>query len=261
MKILLTNDDGIDSEGLKKLKLCLEDFGQVVMVAPDRERSGSGCSTSFNKTIRCQRKWDGDNFYGYSLSGTPVDCVIIGLEKILNNDKPDLIISGINTGTNLGYDIFYSGTVGAAIEGVSHHILSIAFSIDGKDNPNYISAEKVIRQVIQGLTSEIMTQPIVLNINIPNIEYSHLKGFKLTKPGHCIHQKSIKSIYKDNHAEYFWLEGSNKDFVVERDTDLLAIKENFISITPLSLEFNNRIDQYGFGVGKWVESLNSTWVS
>jgi 5'-nucleotidase len=254
LKILLTNDDSINAAGLKKLKTCLENFGKVVVVAPDRERSGSGCSASIYQMLRCRKIWSGQDLYGYELSGTPVDCVMIALDKIFGNEKPDLVISGINAGANLGKDIFYSGTVGAAIEGAFHDIFSIAVSIDQKEDPLYSSAIKVMEKIMPTLPAKNYRQPKVLNINIPNIPYSEIKGIKLTKLAHVFHQKFIRSIYKSNHLEYFWIEGSQPEGIMENNSDYWAIRNHYISITDVSFELKHNPSQNH--LKKWIDSLN-----
>ena len=213
MKILLTNDDGIHAPGLKNLKKSLQEFAEITVVAPDRERSGSGCSASIYQTVSCQKVWSGKAFQGYALSGTPIDCIMIGLEKLSGNGKPDLVISGINAGANLGRDIFYSGTVGAAIEGAYHKIPSMAVSINQKEGPFYKTAIKVIEKIVKSLPLEKIGQQ-VLNINIPNVIYSEIKGVKLTKLARIFHQKNIQSIYHSEYIEYFWIEGSQPEGVM-----------------------------------------------
>lgn len=253
MKILLTNDDGIHAPGLKKLNKNLKEFAEVIVVAPDRERSGSGCSASIYQTVRCQKIWSGKDFQGYALSGTPVDCIMIGLEMFTEKDKPDLIISGINAGANLGRDIFYSGTVGAAIEGAYHNIPSIAVSINQKEEPYYDTAVKVIGKIIQAIPLENFCQQQVLNINIPNVVYSAIKGIKLTKLARIFHQKNIQRIHYSEHAEYFWIEGSQPEGVMEENSDYWAICNNYISITSVSLELMQN-PSYGY-LDKWVHNL------
>lgn len=258
MKILLTNDDGIHAKGLKELRKCMENFGKVIVVAPDRERSGSGHSTSIYQTISCQKMWSSRYSSGYALSGTPVDCVVIGLEKMFGDDKPDLVISGINAGLNLGRDIFYSGTIGAAIEGAFHNVFSIAISIEKNEkSPIYFSAIKMIEKVIKTLPSEAYKQPHFLNINIPNIEYSKIKGVKLTRLAQVYHQKYIKKIYKTDNTEYFWIEGSQPEGIVDKNTDYGAICNNFISITNVSLELESRKNQYNQDIEKWIKKLHT----
>jgi len=254
LKILIVNDDGIYASGLKELKKCMENYGKVVVVAPDRERSGSGHSTSLYQTVSCRQTWSGQDFYGYAINGTPVDCVIVGLEKIFGNEKPDLVISGINAGANLGRDIFYSGTVGAALEGAFHDIFSIAISVDEKENPVYSSAIKVIEKVIKVLPPEAYRQPQVLNINVPNIKYSEVKGFRLTKLAHVFHQKIIHRICRSGSTDYFWIEGSQTKGAMEENSDYWAICNHFISITALSLELQDNNSQNN--LRKWIQRID-----
>ncbi len=254
MKILLTNDDGIHAGGLKEFKKSLENYGKVVLIAPDRERSGAGHSTSIYQTVSCREIWYGKDFFGYALSGTPVDCVIVGLEKLFGDDRPDLVISGINAGINLGRDIFYSGTIGAAIEGAFHDILSIAISIDKKGNTFYSSAIKVMEKIIKTLPTEAYRQPQALNINVPNIRYSEVKGFRLTKLAHVFHQKIIDRICRSGSTDYFWIEGSQTKGAMEKNSDYWAICNHFISITALSLELqdNNSLNN----LRKWIQGID-----
>ncbi len=254
MRILLTNDDGIHAKGLQELKKCMEKFGKVVVVAPDRERSGSGHSSSIYQTVSCREVWSGQDFYGYALSGTPVDCVIVGLEKFFGNGKPDLVISGINAGANMGRDIFYSGTVAAAIEGAFHDIFSIAISIDKKEELFYSSASKVIEKIMETLPSEAYKYPQVLNINIPNIRYSELKGIRLTKLAHVSHKKCIKKIYRSDNTDYFWIEGSQPEGAMEKNSDYWSICHDYISITAVSLELQDNNSQNN--LNKWIKSID-----
>lgn len=255
MKILLTNDDGINSTGLKELVKCLKNFGNLIVVAPDQERSGSGCSSSIYQTIRCRKIGSEQDFPKYSLSGTPVDCVMVALEKLCENDKPDLIISGINAGANLGRDVFYSGTVGAAIEGAFHGILSIAISIDQKERPIYYSsAVKVMNMIMNRLPLESNHHSRILNINIPNVAYSKIKGIRLTKLAYVHHQKFIKSIFKSDHSEYFWIEGSQPMGMMEDNSDYWAVQNNYVSLTEVSLELKHPGTQSK--LKPWIKQLN-----
>ncbi len=140
MKILLTNDDGIYSEGIQILKKQLDDIAEVTVIAPDRERSTIGHAMTLRKPLRIRKVKINGNFRGFSLDGTPADCVIVGLLEIMKDKKPDLIVSGINHGPNLGDDIIYSGTVSAAIEGAMRNIPSLAVSIAGFKNFKFESA-------------------------------------------------------------------------------------------------------------------------
>ena len=254
MNILLTNDDGIQAKGLVELKGYLEKIGKVTVIAPDRERSGSGCSTTIYETVCCGKTWSGSSFFGYSLSGTPVDCVIIGLDKLLSHDKPQLVVAGINAGANLGRDVFYSGTVGAAMEGAFHDIFSMAISIDKKDNISFVGAIKVMDMIIKTLPSHISQIPMVLNINIPGTDYDNIRGFKLTQPAPVFHQKTIESIYRTEQVEYFWIAGSAPVGEMDKNSDYWAIKNNYVSITPFAVQLRAAINQDE--LEKWIHRLN-----
>ncbi len=258
MKILLTNDDGIHSEGLKELKKSLKKLGRITVVAPDQERSGTGHSSSIYKTISCKEMWSNKSSCGYALSGTPVDCIIIGLEELCAQEKPDIIISGINEGLNLGRDIFYSGTVGAAIEGGFHDIFSIAVSIDKKeDAPVYSTAIKVIEKIITSIPLGIQKKTHVLNVNIPNVRYQDIKGIRLTKLAKIFHQKFIRKIYQNDNTQYFWIEGSKPEGLMEENSDYWAICNNYISITDISLQLENNKNQYDNCLETWIRKLDS----
>jgi 5'-nucleotidase len=258
LKILLTNDDGIHSGGLQELKRRLKKLGKIIVVAPDQERSGAGHSSSIYKTISCKEMWLNKFSCGYALGGTPVDCIIIGLEELCEQEKPDIIISGINEGLNLGRDIFYSGTVGAAIEGGFHDIFSIAISIDKKKEPPlYSTAIKVIEKIINTIPLDIRKKAHVLNINIPNVEYQDIEGIRLTKLAKIFHQKFIKKIYQNDNTQYFWIEGSKPEGHMEENSDYWAICNNYISITDISLQLENNKNQYDDFLEAWIRKLNS----
>ncbi len=258
MKILLTNDDSIHAKGLKELRKCMEKFGKVIVIAPDRERSGSGHSTSIYQTISCEKMWSSRYSSGYALSGTPVDCVIVGIEKLCEHEKPDVIISGVNDGLNLGRDIFYSGTVGAAIEGGFHDIFSIAISIDSKEgSPIYSSAIKIIERIFNTIPLDFYKKSHVLNINIPNVEYQDIKGIRLTKLAKIFHQKFIKKIYQTDRTQYFWIEGSKPEGYMEENSDYWAIFNNYITITDISLQLENNKNQYNDCLKAWIRRLNA----
>jgi len=255
LKILITNDDGIYAPGLNELKNGLEKFNKVMAIAPDQERSGSGCCASIYRTIRCKKVLLREGSEGYSVSGTPVDCVVVGLEKIYKNEKPELVISGINAGENLGQDILYSGTVGAAIEASYHGIPSIAVSIEKKEHQIYSTAIRFVQKFVRTFPFEIFHySPIVLNINFPNIPYSKIKGIKLTRLAKIFHQKKIKSIYKSYNEEYFWIEGSRAEGEIIKNTDYWAIRNNYISITVFSLEFPQ--NKSHVLLKKWIKCMD-----
>lgn len=254
MKILLTNDDGIYSEGIQILKKQLDNIAEVTVIAPDRERSTIGHALTLRKPLRIREvKIDG-NFWGFSLDGTPADCVIVGLLEIMKDEKPDLIVSGINQGPNLGDDIFYSGTVSAAVEGAMKNIPSLAISIAGFENFKFESAALFTKKIVTNLMKNDLPSNLVLNINFPNIDYKEIKGVEITRHGKRVYQDELKKIYDPKGKVYYWLGGKLPEGKIKPDTDFEAIYNNKVSITPLSLDLVNY--QMMPKVKDWVKKWN-----
>jgi len=254
MKILLTNDDGIYSEGIQILKKQLDNIGEVTVIAPDRERSTIGHAMTLRKPLKMRKvKIDGD-FWGYSLDGTPADCVIIGILEIMKNEKIDLIVSGINCGPNLGDDIFYSGTVSAAVEGAMRNVPSLAVSIAGFEDFKFKSAALFTKKIASNLMKNILPSNLVLNVNFPNIDYEEIKGVEITRHGKRVYQDEVKIIYDPQGTTHYWLGGELPEGNIEPNTDFEAISKNKVSITPLSLDLTNY--QMMPKIQDWVEKLN-----
>jgi 5'-nucleotidase len=230
MNLLLTNDDGINSEGIYHLKEYLKDLGAVTIVAPDRERSAISHALTLNHPIRI-KKISKDV---YICDGTPADCVNIALFEILST-SPDYIISGINPSPNLGDDITYSGTVAAAMEGTLHSIPSLSISTLNGSNSQYEYAAKATKRIIS-LIREIGLPPnTFLNINVPE----NPKGIAITKLARKFsREKTIKRL-DPRGREYFWVGTKTPLFENEKDTDVKAVSKNLISITPLKLDFTD----------------------
>ncbi|TFG90526.1 MAG: 5'/3'-nucleotidase SurE [Candidatus Atribacteria bacterium] len=239
MKILLTNDDGIYSEGIQILKKQLDNIAKVIVIAPDRERSTIGHAMTLRKPLRIKKvKVDG-NFWGFSLDGTPADCVIVGLMEIMKDEKPDLVVSGINRGANLGDDIIYSGTVSAAMEGAMRNIPSLAVSLAGFEDFQFESAALFTKKIACDLVKNNLPPNLVLNINFPNIVYEEIKGVEVTRHGKRVYQNEIKIIDDPKGTSHYWLGGELPEGNIEPDTDFEAIYNNKVSITPLSLDLTN----------------------
>ncbi|MEA3454397.1 MAG: 5'/3'-nucleotidase SurE [Candidatus Caldatribacteriota bacterium] len=239
MKILLTNDDGIYSEGIQILKKQLDNIAEVTVIAPDRERSTIGHAMTLRKPLRIRKvKIDG-NFWEFSLDGTPADCVIVGLLEIMKDKKPDLIVSGINRGPNLGDDIIYSGTVSAAMEGAMRNIPSLAVSIAGFEDFKFESASLFTKKIVMNLTKNNLPSNLVLNINFPNMDYEEIKGVEITRHGKRVYQDEVKIIHDPQGTTHYWLGGELPEGNIEPDTDFEAIYNNKVSITPLSLDLTN----------------------
>ncbi len=219
MNILITNDDGLASEGLRFLYELLYRTHNVTIIAPSREMSG--CSHSITLRRRLKMKQIKDDIY--SITGTPTDCVVLGINSILE-ERPDLIISGINTGPNLGFDITYSGTVGAALEGAIQGIPSFAISITGcrnfEDTPGVIL--KLISSVNKGDIDRLF-----LNVNVP----PEPRGMKVTKLGRRSYQNVIIT-----HRSSYEIGGTPIHALSDGETDVEAIDNGYISITPISLD-------------------------
>jgi len=239
MKILLTNDDGIYSEGIQTLKNQLDNIAEVIVIAPDRERSTVGHAMTLHKPLRIRQVKVNGGSEGYSVNGTPTDCIVIGLLEIMKNEKPDLIVSGINRGPNLGDDIIYSGTVSAAMEGGMRNIPSLAISIAAYENFKFESAALFTKKIISHLIKNNLPENLVLNINFPNIDYKELKGIEITRHGKRVYQDELKKIHDPQGDIHYWLGGNLPEGKIEPDTDFKAIYNRKVSITPLSLDLTN----------------------
>jgi len=249
MKILLTNDDGIYSEGIQILKKHLDEIAKVTLIAPDRERSTISHAMTLGKPLKVTRVEINNHFLGYSIDGTPVDCVILGILELMKNNPPDLVISGINRGPNLGDDIIYSGTVSAAMEGAMKNIPSLAISLDAFENFKFESAALVVKKLVSFINFKILPSNIILNINIPNLDFWEIKGIKVTKHGKRIYKDEIKIFYDPEGNANYWLGGELPEGNIEPDTDFEAIYQHKVSITPLSLDLTkyeiiSKIDNY-----------------
>jgi len=240
LNILITNDDGIYGKGIIELAAKLNDSKhQIVLVAPDRERSAAGHSITLHKPLRVKRvNMDRlNNILCYKINGTPADCVKIGLEKLMKNGT-DFIISGINNGPNLGIDVLYSGTVSAAMEGFILGYKSIAVSLVTDTNRNFQGAAEKIDELLTKIKNEKLSKKMLLNINIPDKNNLKNTEIKVTSLG--------KSIYKDYFTErvdplgnkYYWLTGK-RERETNKNTDIWAIDNNYISITPIKLKLTD----------------------
>ena len=232
--ILLTNDDGIDSRGFTLLKERLSIRHDVLAIAPEKERTCVGHAITLHKPLRI-KKIDEALF---STNGTPADCVLLGT-KVLMKKMPDLVISGINRGPNMGQDVNYSGTVAAAKEGAFLGINSIAVSIDARQDYLFEDAVETISSVIEKSVDIEMPSGILLNINIPNIKRERLKGFMVTRLGKRIYNGTITERIDPRGNKYYWIGGSGDNFERTEGTDLYAVENGYVSITPLGLNMTH----------------------
>jgi 5'-nucleotidase len=237
MLILLTNDDGISALGIQELRLAFEPLARVFLVAPDRERSATGHGITMHKPLRVEKKCFGNKSTGYAVSGTPADCVKLALEKLLP-ERPNLVISGINRGSNLGTDVLYSGTVSAALEAIINGIPSVAISLDFDVLGNFKTAADFATRLAILMLEHPIPQNTLLNVNIPDLKKDEIRGVKATKLGLRRYVNSVEERTDPRGREYYWLGGNIED-ISEDDTDLSAVRQQYISITPLHYDLTN----------------------
>jgi 5'-nucleotidase len=232
MNILLTNDDGIYAEGILALRDALVEVGDVTVVAPDTERSAVGHAITISDPLRVKDAYRRMKYFGHAVSGTPADCVKIAVRSILKQ-KPDLVVSGINLGPNTGFSVLYSGTVSGATEGSILGIPSMAISLGTFVEPNFTYAASFAAKIAKLIHEKGLPAGTFLNINIPAVESAAIKGIKITKQGKTpIIESFEKRVDPRNHT-YYWLAGEVIDLKGDEDTDILALKEGYISVTPL----------------------------
>ncbi len=235
MLILVSNDDGIHSDGILVLAEHLKKFSRVVIVAPDREQSASSHSITLHRPLRIVSL----NKNTYSVTGTPTDCITLGVYEILKK-KPDLIVSGINRGANLGDDVHYSGTVSAAMEGALMGIPSLAVSlVTREDTPRFSTAAFYAAKLVKKISKEGMPGGVVLNANIPYLSQDKIKGYALTTLGKRNYGDIIVEKIDPRGKKYYWIGGDEAGFEDIPGSDCNAVQEGKISITPLTANMTN----------------------
>jgi len=241
IKILISNDDGVLAQGICVLAEALSEIGDVRVVAPDRNRSGASNSLTLSNPLRCRKLSNGY----YSVEGTPTDCVHLGLTGLFSDWTPDIVVSGINEGSNLGDDILYSGTVAAAIEGRHLGLSAIAISLCVPHVTNishYETAAFIAKELVLKLCADpSLPEQTILNVNVPNIPLDQLKGSQVTRLGkRHLAEPAIKEIDPRGRTIY-WVGPPGNEADSGPDTDFLAIKQNYASITPLKVDWTNHV--------------------
>lgn len=232
MRILLVNDDGINAPGLRTMYKYLEEAGhEVIVVAPDTEKSASSHSISLRRDINARKVADKQ----WAIAGTPVDCVVIALQKIVG-EPVDLVISGINAGQNMGEDVLYSGTVAAAIEAAMLGQRAIALSVNAYQGQQFDSAAAWAIKMIDKNIADILAPREVLNINFPNLPFEEIKGVRLTNTGHRRYYNFITITQEFEDGFDYRVQGSNPSWEFEPGTDSEAVENGYISVTPLGFE-------------------------
>jgi len=240
MKILVTNDDGIYAQGLWILAEELSKIARVVIAAPDRERSATGTAVSLHHPLRVQKVSPLlSGIETYSVEGTPADSVILALGKLVEG-KVDLVVSGINQGPNLGEDVLISGTVGAALLGYLRGLPALAVSANGLDNLYLGDAAKFVALLAKKIVSDALPTNIFLNVNLPKLPLAEIREIKVTRLGVSSHVNTVEEGH-DRTGAYYRLVRQKVNKQAEKKTDMWAINQGNISITPLHIFWDNKI--------------------
>ena len=236
--ILVVNDDGISASGIRNLIKIMNDFGDVVVVAPNSPQSGKSHAITIEATIRCDKVVIDDGPQEeYACSGTPVDCVKLALNQILDR-KPDLCVSGINHGSNSSINVIYSGTMSAALEGTLENIPSVGFSLlDYEHNADFSEAEPYIREIIKRVINNGLDSGVCLNVNIPkSLEGKTLKGLKVCRQANANWEEEFEVRTDPKGKVYYWLTGKFVNYDKGADTDEWALANHYISVVPVQFD-------------------------
>jgi 5'-nucleotidase len=236
--ILVTNDDGVHSPGLLSLFNAMKEIGDAYVIAPDRERSAVSHALTLHRPLKAEKLRE----HVFSLNGTPTDCVAVGVHKMLP-ERPVFIVSGINKGANLGDDITYSGTVSAAIESTIMGIPAFAVSLAVSNKPSlplhFETAATIAGEIGQYILTNSLPYDTLLNVNVPDIKPATIKGIKFTRQGKRIYDGSIQETFDPHGEKHYWIGGGKPYWEHAEDTDIQAVHDSYISITPLHLDMTN----------------------
>lgn len=249
MHILVSNDDGYLARGLSILVEHLEKIARVTVVAPQVDRSASSNSLTLDRPLLPERAENGF----IAINGTPTDCVHIAITALLAEDPPDIVVSGINRGPNLGDDILYSGTVAAATEGRFLGLPAIAVSLDGYAGNYFSTAAKVVVKVIQQLKNKPLATDTILNINVPDIDYEEVESYQATRLGKRHKAEPAVEAIDPRNRKVYWLGSIGEEADAGPGTDFFAIKQNQVSITPIKIDLTNY--QMLQSVEQWLINL------
>ncbi len=248
MHFLLSNDDGYQAPGLAALADALKDFGKITVVAPDRDRSGASNSLTLDAPLRVKQ----DNRGFYYVNGTPTDCVHLAITGLLEHE-PDMVISGINSGANLGDDVLYSGTVAAAMEGRYLGGPAIALSYAAESPADYSTSVLVAKKIVK-LMIEKPLDDVLLNVNIPDVEYSRIESFEVTRLGNRHKSEPAQEALDPKGRKVYWVGPVGPEQDAGKGTDFHAIRTNHVSITPLHVDLTRH--DFLTSLTNWFGDLN-----
>lgn len=249
MHFLISNDDGITARGIQVLSEWMRELGRVTMVAPDRNRSGASNSLTLDAPVRIRETGE----RSYSVTGTPTDCVHIALTGLLEKD-PDMVVSGINAGANLGDDVIYSGTVAAAMEGRFLGLPAIAVSLVFDEKPeHYETAAQAVSLVVERLCRDPLPADTILNINVPDVPWENIAGFEVTRLGHRHRAEPTVRMMDPRGNPMYWIGPAGAEQDAGPGTDFHAVRRGYVSITPIHVDLTRyqALDQ----VAGWVADI------
>jgi len=231
MKILLSNDDGYQAPGLKVLAEALSPLAEITVVAPERNRSGASNSLTLEFPIRAEQAENGF----IRVDGTPTDCVHLAITGLLD-EEPDMVIAGINAGANMGDDVLYSGTVAAATEGRFLGLPAIALSMNDHAPQHYATGGRVAAELVEQLQRQPLAADTILNVNIPDLPYADLKGYRVTRLGHRHKAEPVVKSTDPRGRVIYWVGPAGAEQDAGPGTDFHALREGFVSVTPLQVD-------------------------
>lgn len=234
MTILISNDDGIFAPALRAMREALRPLGRVIIVAPDRDQSATSHSLTLHRPFRI-RKHESDV---YSVDGTPTDCVVTAYYGLLDA-APDLVISGINHGPNMGEDVFYSGTVAAAIEGTLQGARAIAASLVTRDLTDFVEPAQFVTRLAREVLERGLPRRQLLNVNIPFRPWGEVRGVRITRLGSRVYRDTLVRKVDPRGRDYFWIGGEDPVWQETEGTDFRAVRDGWISVTPLRLDLTD----------------------
>lgn len=237
--ILITNDDGITAPGIKNLVEAAKTLGKVVVVAPDKAQSGMGHAITIGTPLRMNKVDMFGDVEAWQTSGTPVDCVKLAVDKILHR-KPDICISGINHGANHSINVIYSGTMSAAMEASIESIPSIGFSLlDYRFEADFSAAVFYANKIIKTVLENNLDKHLLLNVNIPSVPKKEIKGIKICKQAYAKYKEEFDERIDPHGKKYYWLTGEFINFDKDKDTDVWALQNNYVSVVPVQFDLTN----------------------
>jgi len=254
IKLLVTNDDGVLAPGLLALTQEMRKIGEVTVLAPERNWSGGGHVKTWSRPLRVKEVQLADGTTAFASDGAPSDCVALGLLGLFP-DKFDLVISGINPMANLGHDVTYSGTVTAAMEATIWNVKGIAISLDSPENHlgilDYIPAAQVAKHIASQVIERGLPPGILLNVNVPCMPASDIKGVHITRQGMRVYDDSLEKGIDPRGTPFYWLGGKSPTGIPEKGTDIGALSDNYVSINPLQLDLTAYPAQQALRSWQW----------